>query len=457
MKVRREILAELRLRVSLLPDEFKDWVEQAESNAEGMGIHRSQIGMLKDLFQGLWTKQESSLDALARLQDPEEFAKRRSALEYELCATHGVMSIFRLIFSQREDERFFRTSLDAADVVAADGYYSVMDRAVRWKAVPEDRVRVPPLTCLVARYSPAAYTRSHVVSAFGMALEGYRELELPISVISLPFHHTTSLWTYMCVHHEVGHIIDRDLGLREELEERLEGLLAKVAHATDWTRWLREIIADALGVVLGGESFVHGMARILRFPRRRVLRLREDAMHPIPYVRVLLLAEMLRQSGMERFTGEAKVVADAWKAEYGTPAELRAHVDTCPDLIRVVLREPLRALRDHPILALMSKEAGFWRNQDELSRFLRTTYQRPNPKAFPARLVPAAADAAIRAVEEDHGTKLREIHERALDFLGAVRRGLPTYLSGETASRRTYWREVIENLELAPGSPGRPD
>ncbi|MGH2542467.1 MAG: hypothetical protein ACRDIB_06715, partial [Ardenticatenaceae bacterium] len=159
MSLQQQLQAELERRTRLLPEEVALWQTLANEDQQGLGIHRSQFRVVGLLFDELAKKQQGLLEKLDQAQNAAEFAQHRLSLEDELTAVHGIMAVFRLILAQREDQDYFRTPLDIVDLVAAYAYQFCTSQAVDWGLRTEDEVRVPPLSYLNARFSPAAFTR----------------------------------------------------------------------------------------------------------------------------------------------------------------------------------------------------------------------------------------------------------------------------------------------------------
>ncbi len=455
MTLQLQVETELRLRAQLLPKEVTVWRKLTEANAEGMGIHRSQVRAIGLLFEELEAKQQGALDALDAAQGREEFAESRVELELQLTAAHGVMAIFRYILAQREDERYFREVLDVADLVAADCYRLWVKRVVDLGAINKDQFRVPPLTYLNSTLSPAAITRRHAFGAFKMPLDGYLDLKLPISVISLPFHHSPAVWTFCSIYHEVGHLLDQDLGLLGALRPHLQQKLQASERVGHWDLWLREMIADTFGVLLGGESFVFALTKLLLLPTAQVTTISPADLHPTHYVRIFLLGELLRGTGVTGMAQAVDTISQLWRELYGEPADLAPYVAECPATAHVLLHQPLDKLHGHSLVELASSHAlsSDAERTIELARYLRTGFKRPDVKSkplFPMRLVPAAAATAVRGIEVDLTQGYRNIHVRALEFVRDLRSQLPQFLDVDISPKsEAYLRELVRNLDFA--------
>ena len=456
MDVERQLVVELERRVGLLEQELDGWNRLTESETSGMGIHRSQVDAVEVLYQMFKDKQASRLQAVVQAEGTAVFPAKVIALEQQLMGSHGVMAVFRMILGQRSDERFYRRVLDAADFVAEDCYRTCMNAAVAWGAIDPNQVRVPPMTYLNTMYSPAAISRAGSFGAFKMPVEGNRDLPLPIGVLSLPFHHTEAIWTFCSLYHEVGHLVDADLGLRGELRAALESAL-EPDHQAYWAGRLRELVADTFGVLLGGEGFVRTMVKLLYQPPGTAAAIEtQDPDHPNPYVRVVLLCELLGRLGNQRLAATSDSIRSLWLSLYDLPPDLGARVGECVTVAGVLLDQPLPALGDQSIRALAPPDT-VGRDETrvfELARYLRTGTQRPNlrpgGKPFPMRLVPAAAQVAVGEVDAAPASGFADIHARSLDFIGALRRQQPIFLAGQGLSpdRRKGLRALAERIDV---------
>ena len=83
--------------------------------------------------------------------------------------------------------------------------------------------------------------------------------------------------------------------------------------ATTFARWHKEIFADLAAVLLGGTASVWGMMEFLSHASPAVLTFRPGGAHPTGYLRVFILAEMLRRMG---FGDDAASAERVWRTLY---------------------------------------------------------------------------------------------------------------------------------------------
>jgi hypothetical protein len=455
-----EVTAELRLRSSLLPNELQRWQKGADANVKGAGIHQSQVAAITILFDELNKTQATILGALSAEADLQTFKRKRLELEQELSGTHGILSIFRFVLGQREDP-CYRVSLDVADLVAADCYIPCIERAAGWKVIDKSRFRQPPLTYLNALLSPAAFTRRHAFGAFKMPIEGNSELKLPISIVSLPVHHTSAVWTFCALHHEVGHIIDQDLGLSDSIRPLLGAAIA-ADRVPIWVGWLREMIADAFGVLLGHAGYANLLGKLLLLPDAMVTKEDPADKHPTPYVRIMLLAALLKTIGVSQLSELADAVTKEWRETYAEPPALKPFVGDVEAVADVLMNSALPSLKNHKIIdfASTAEITEAHAATTRLASYFRTGILRPKPSELRARLVPVAAQVAFSAVTKNYDESGASIHKRATEYMSALRETTPQllgadeFLAGKAGgssgiARERYYRDLVRGLNFS--------
>jgi hypothetical protein len=455
-----QVMAELKLRSDLLPNELDNLRRGADGNVNGAGIHQSQVAAINILFDEIKKTQVEIFSVLGLTPDLPTFKSKRFELEQELTATHGILSIFRFVLGQREDPHYYRAALDVADLIAADCYGPCIERAAQWGAIDKTRFRAPPLTYLNAQLSPAAFTRRHAFGAFKMPIEGNSELKLPISIVSLPFHHTPAVWTFCALHHEIGHIIDQDLGLYESIRPLLEATVAEDRRSI-WVAWLREMIADTFGVLLGHAGYASLLAKLLLLPNTMVAELNLADKHPTPFVRITLLGALMKRTGVPQLSELADAVVKEWNEAYDEPPDLIPFVRESEVVAEVLMNSTLPSLKSHTILdfASTAEVSSEYTTATSLASYLRTGILRPRPPDLRARLVPVAAQVAVAAVAENYDENVAKIQERAVEFMSNLRETMPEFLAGDEflaggppgspgAAREQYYRDLVRGLKF---------
>src|SRR5262245_57697319 len=157
-------------------------------------------------------------------------------------------------------------------------------------------------------YSPATNRR-------GVALRRLLGETNPFPIIRIPWDRDNP-WQAVFLH-EVAHNIQADLGLWQENQDAVRNRILRASGdpmvTSTYRRWHKEIFADLAAALLGGPASVWGMMEFLSHPAPRTNTFRPGGAHPTGYLRVLILAEMLRRMGFE---AEAARVSQVWKGLY---------------------------------------------------------------------------------------------------------------------------------------------
>ena len=453
----QRLVTDVSRRASLLPADIESWVQKAENNANGLGIHRSQFRALRDQVLDELLKEQTRLTALLTPNLPApDFAKAYGELSSLVVGALGVWRVFRYIMSQLEDAHL-APMIDAADLVAASCYLDCMKRARNLGVVTDNDFREPPLVYLDADASPATANRTVRVAALGFQLDQFNTLRLPIPVIIMPFDYVTCLWLFTTLHHEVGHNLDQDLNLDEELRKLLVAIPdtdVPPARLDKWLLWRSEMLADAFGVLLGGEGYAWTMLQLLLPTAPLAPDINSQDAHPHAYVRVPLICAMLRLCGVQAWSDAADAIEAVW-AEYKPlipPTTLPYIDEDLPKIAPLFVTRPLAALKQNPIRALVPNLAGDAKLTGDLARFLRTGkgLDQPEPFAFPYRLVPPAAQLALAGAGANPPPTPDSIQANALKHMKDINR--PQFLKGNSNKEllRQLARELARTLEVTP-------
>jgi hypothetical protein len=181
----------------------------------------------------------------------------------------------------------------------------------------------------------------------------------PVAAVKITHH---NLLRNTALIHEAGHQAAAVVGWNEELASQLANGLAGAGAdlAGDWASWASEIAADAFAFVHTGYAAVAALHDVLAAEDAVVFRHTPGDPHPISYVRVLLGVEMCRQF---YGAGPWDDLAQAWvtlyplqKAPRDTRSLLEASLALLPSVVRITLREPMRAFHGRPLVALINPE-----------------------------------------------------------------------------------------------------
>lgn len=181
----------------------------------------------------------------------------------------------------------------------------------------------------------------------------------PVAAIKITRH---NLLRPTALIHEAGHQAAHIVGWNEELASKLAtGLAGAPAGVSDaWASWASEIAADTFAFVHTGYASVAALHDVLAGEEALVFRHTPGDPHPISYVRVLLGVEMCRQF---YGAGPWDDLAQSWtqlyplqRAQGATGSLLRASLPLLPDVVKIGLREPMRAFDGRPLAALINPE-----------------------------------------------------------------------------------------------------
>jgi hypothetical protein len=223
-------------------------------------------------------------------------------VERELDRARRLFGMFYEVFAQRGTA--FGPSLAAHDAIAEDCYRAVREAAPRIFDGP----LLKPVCYMEHGYSPATMRR-------GVSLSRLLGEPNPFPLIRIPWDRDQP-WQSVFLH-EVAHNLQADLGIwqenRQAVLRRVMGSRRDPFLASVYGRWHKEIFADLAAILLGGPAAAWGMADFLAHPQPRTLTYRPGSAHPTAYLRVYLLAEMMRRMGFAR---DATRLLRVWQALY---------------------------------------------------------------------------------------------------------------------------------------------
>jgi hypothetical protein len=166
---------------------------------------------------------------------------------------------------------------------------------------------------------------------------------------------------------------------------------------------------------------------------------------------VTLLAGLLRATGVGSWgtaAQELEAATDAasphaWQLPYVPDAKIVAGA---------LLASPLDTLAEHALREFAVDMSEDETLTDRLARYLRTGFNRDpapaGPPAFPFRLVPSAAEIAVRSSGDT--PDLEAIARRSFDYLRAIPR--PQFLAAPPAGRREFLRGLAMQLDVSGGA-----
>ncbi len=313
----------------------------AAANRRLATIERN-IGRRFDHLAATWrtTPLQRALIDIALVEREQDRARRAFGMFFEVFAQRGTS---------------FGPTLAAHDAIAQDCYQAVRDAAPRIFDAP----LIKPVCYMEHGYSPATMRR-------GVALSRLLGEPNPFPLIRIPWDRDQP-WQPVFLH-EVAHNLQADLGIwqenRQAVVRRLLGQLRDPMLARIYGRWHKEIFADLAALLLGGPASAWGMAEFLAQPAPRTLTYRPGGAHPTAYLRVMILAEMLRRMNFPR---HASRLTDVWNTLYSPtrghrlPARLLTSADrTIPQVVDEIAFQTRRNLAQRALVDIIP-----FRREDE--------------------------------------------------------------------------------------------
>ena len=327
-------------------------------------------------------------------------------VEREVDRARRTFGLFFDIFSQRGSA--FAPSLAAHDVIATDCYAAI--RQADPQIFPGPLLK--PVCYMDHGASPATMRRGILLSR----LLGEENL---FPLIRIPWDRDNP-WQAVFLH-EVAHNLQADLGIWQENKQAVLKRMVR-SHGMGLTqiygRWHKEIFADLAALLLGGPAAAWGMAMFLAYPASKTTTYRLGV-HPVPYLRIFILAEMLRRMG---FKAEASRLKRVWQGLYPAnqvrriPAPLLQTMDRAiPDVVDEIAFQPRRNLAQRALMDIIP----FTRHDQLAIEAGAQQLLRGNiPQSLPPRHLVSAASYAVSAGKTD----ARQLSQLVIDHLANLSR-----------------------------------
>ena len=440
---------EMSRRLQVLGNDISAWT--GAPRLEAMGLSQAQRNALVDLMQVMQQRQNHAFTAMDQQQPAPKFADGQAELLLQMTGAQELWHVFRTILEQHEDDST-KIAVKTATRIAGDCYQFCIRRVRSWQAITPDKFREQPLVFMEAVETPATAGRQDRVRALSANIRQWRDVKLPLPIALLPFDYGQSIWTFCGLHHEVGHNIDQDLDLSTELRGSLLEILP-VATEPHWRRWSAEILADVFGVMLGGAGFVLSMAALALTlgPANQFQDLDDEAVHPPLLLRLRLLIEMLKQTGVPGLAQHASELQTAWDGA-AKPPWLTPFVDDSPKVAQHFLTRKLANLKDHALLELNTDLAPEHALLEQLANFFLTGKNRPVPSkdaGMHPRLVPSAAQLALRRAPNLSAEVLQQLQIEALKYIDLIppvaQLAAPVV---QAAERRQFLQQLARDIDF---------
>jgi hypothetical protein len=347
VKVAARKAAEIDNKLASLDVEFEHWRRQASANGPLEKHHTQVDAVTRELAVPVARLRER----VGGLQGSALLAAG-TAIENEILDVHRIWDHFRSKLALRYVEHFAGYLL-AADELA----YRCYARAEVRGASREPALlyfgdeRSPIMRPRGARLSPAA--------ANGKADPVSEAVQrLPVPLIGIPWFQVAHLPDAPAIAHEVGHDVEVDLGLADEVERLVERRLLRAGvcdeHRTGWREWRAEIFADVFATLALGPAYTATMMDFLAIRPAAVAAQLQGAhmwsRHPPSTLRVLLsTATLASMRGME---DDGARLRDAWFEAYPVHA-MECYTKEVPLVAAAILDGPYEALDGGHLTALI--------------------------------------------------------------------------------------------------------
>jgi hypothetical protein len=335
---------------------------------------------------------------------PSQVLIAMSLVEREIDRARRAFGLFFEVFSQRGST--FAPALAAHDTVAADCYAAIRQTSPTIFRGP----LLKPLTYMEHGYSPATSRR-------GVTLRRLLGETNPFPVIRIPWDRDNP-WQSVFLH-VVSHNLQADLGIWQENQDAIAKRSQSFGDplvATIFARWHKEIFADLAAVLLGGTASVWGMMEFLAHPSPAIMTFRPGGAHPTGYLRVSILAEMLRRMGFGEDAARAERV---WRTLYDPrrghriPVRLlRTAGRTIPQIVDEIAYQPRRNLAQRALVDIIRFSKA---DEREIRRAAVALHRGRTPADLPPRFLLSASRHAVGL-----GGDLHELSRRVTQHLAGV-------------------------------------
>lgn len=309
--IRTQAINSVRHAAYLRPFRKGEFGEGGASPTEGHRVAANRlIANLRRRLLKLTGVVSSEADAAGAGMEPsrlERLVVQKDRAHRAVQEIEKVWEFYHDIFGERQTQ--FGDWLVSCDRIALDCYQDAFTGLGIAKSIPAP----PPFSHMRSELTPATFRRGIFLRRLGQVN--------PFPLIELPYRRLLNPWTLGAILHEVSHNLQNELGLAKAIPQSImknmidAGLGRKVAAT--WRRWNRESFADLNGLLLGGPAVVGSLMDVIGRAPEVVLTYRPRGVHPTPYLRLFLSAELLRRMGFRRL---AERFAAFWSRIYPDPA-----------------------------------------------------------------------------------------------------------------------------------------
>lgn len=348
-------------------------------------INALRRGLLR-LSQGV-TQAASEAREETNTTNLQRVVTRKDSAHRWVQGIEKIWDFYLELFGQRQSN--YADWLLSCDRIAMDCYQACYMGLGRARSIPSP----PPFSYMRTGFGPATYRRGIPLTHLGKQLN-------PFPLVQLPYHRLINPWTLGAVLHEVSHNLQSDLGLsgdvpREVALRLLQSGLGR-SVATIWARWNREMFADMSALLLGGPGVVASLMDVVGRSPQTVFNFQLRGVHPTPYLRTLISAELLNRLGFEQ---EAAAFRAAWSRIYPNPRAgsipeqlLETFPQACALAVEAMCFQPYPSLGNKSLAQVVSFRQKEQQMVEEASRRLAAG---TDPGIIPERFLIGATRVAL--------------------------------------------------------------
>jgi hypothetical protein len=366
---------ETMIRVQRFLDVLKDQSDPMLVMAEN---HRSALAQFLDLFQRNLKTTLNDVDL-----------KPDDKLRDQIIATRTMELELAVRFSERcflEPRRSNEARiLETVDWLCVEGFQLLVS----------DGDSPPiPIVAIESSMTPAVWAPNSElpIPSIFRSIAVNQNVKVPtIPIICLPGHLVRSPELYPLLSHEVGHCVDDHKKTTETLRSSLPVDLKTKKY---WDAWLREIVADAIGLALSGVSFRIALEQFLA-TLAPIVTISASYAYPPNALRFAFLDDLIKRISKTGSDGTSEVQRSNLVEQLGDRAgEL---VDDFRSVVAPALIE-----------ATLNKMENWLRDEQRVTRWVMdlATTKNDTSEQLPFRLLPSVI------------TRVRFVQEIASDFDG---------------------------------------
>ena len=203
--------------------------------------------------------------------------------------------------------------LEAADWMCVEGF--------RFFIQDDDKIPIGPLVAIDSSMTPAVWAPNAdlpIPSLFQTQPSRIdrQEMLAYFPVICLPGQMARSPEYFPLLSHEVGHAVDYYLGITASILKEVQDTPLKKY----WIAWMREIVADTVGLTLSGEAFIVALQRYLNI-LSPLVEISDSNAYPANKLRLALLGCLLKRFHSGDSAVKSLIPSDDQVREINTTAE----------------------------------------------------------------------------------------------------------------------------------------